>query len=214
MKPVLDLSIYLVLDPELCAGFGMVETARAAAAGGATVVQLRHKTATTAERIALGRALKEALAGTKTALVVNDDVDAAREIGCEGVHVGQEDMGPAQVRAIVGPDMVLGLSVESVQAAQAVDPAVVDYVGAGPVYATPTKRDHKTPVGFGGLAEIIAAAPVPAIAIGGVKAAHAAQTRAAGASGLAVVSAICGQPDPEAAARDLARAWSETELLK
>ncbi|MEM8956622.1 MAG: thiamine phosphate synthase [Pseudomonadota bacterium] len=209
MRQPLDLSVYLVLDPKLCAETGMVETAQAAVAGGATAVQLRHKTATTAERIALGQALKAALAGTGAVLVVNDDVEAARAIGADGVHVGQEDMPSSDVRAIVGPDMALGLSVESVTAARAVDPDVVDHVGAGPVFATPTKRDHKTPIGFGGLAAVIAAAPVPAVAIGGVKAEHAQEVRAAGASGMAVVSAICGRSDPEAAARAVASAWAE-----
>lgn len=207
MRPRFDLSVYLVLDPTLCADVGMVETARAAVAGGATAVQLRHKTATRADRIALGHALRAVLAGTGAALIVNDDAVAAREIGADGIHVGQGDMPPEQVRALVGPDMRLGLSVESEVAARAVDPALVDHVGAGPVFATPTKRDHKTPIGFDGLARLLAAAPVPGVAIGGVKADQAAQIRAAGAVGMAVVSAICGQPDPEAAARTVATAW-------
>lgn len=212
MTRALDLSVYLILDPDLCVAAGMVETAQAAVAGGATAVQLRHKTASTAERVVLGQALKAALAGTGAVLIVNDDAEAARAIGADGVHVGQEDMAPADVRALVGPDMALGLSVESVDAARAVDPSVVDHVGAGPVFATPTKRDHKTPIGFDGLAKVIAAAPVPAVAIGGVKAEHAREVRAAGASGMAVVSAICGQPDPEAAARAVALAWAEAAL--
>lgn len=211
MKQPLDLSVYLVLDPGLCAETGMMETALAAVRGGVTAVQLRHKTASTAERVALGRALKTALAGTGAVLVVNDDADAARAIGADGIHVGQEDMPPADVRAIVGPDMALGLSVESVAAARAVDPGVVDHVGAGPVFATPTKPDHKAPIGFEGLAAVIAAAPVPGVAIGGIKAEHAYDVRRAGAFGMAVVSAICGKPDPEAAARAVAAAWSEAQ---
>jgi thiamine-phosphate pyrophosphorylase len=100
----------------------------------------------------------------------------------------------------------VGLSVETVAHARAVDPQVVDYVGAGPVFATPTKADHAAPLGFDGLAALCAASPVPAVAIGGVKAAHAGPVLAAGARGLAVVSAICAAPDPEAAARSLAGA--------
>ena len=87
--------------------------------------------------------------------------------------------------------------------AAAVDPALIDYIGAGPVFATPSKLDHKVPVGFEGLAAQVAASPVPAVAIGGLKAEHVAQVLKAGAQGVAVVSAICGQPDPEAAARAL-----------
>ncbi|WP_226621091.1 thiamine phosphate synthase [Alloyangia pacifica] len=202
-----DLSVYLVLDPGLCAGIGMVETARQAVAGGATIVQLRDKDADSARMIETGRALKAALAGSGALLIVNDDVEAARVIGADGLHVGQGDMTPAEARALVGPEMLLGLSVESAALARAADPAIVDYVGAGPVFATPTKPDHKQPVGWEGLAAQVAASLVPAVAIGGLKAHHAAQAKAAGAQGVAVVSAICGQRDPALAAREIARAW-------
>lgn len=209
MRPVArqwpDLSLYLVLDPDLCVGLGMVETARAAVAGGATVVQLRHKQAGTARMIDTGRALKAALAGTGAALIVNDDVEAAIAIGADGLHIGQGDMAVEDARARIGAAMVLGLSVETPALAAAVDPALVDYIGAGPVFATPSKLDHKSPVGFGGLAAQVAASPVPAVAIGGLKADHVARAFRVGAQGVAVISAICGQPDPEAAARGLRR---------
>lgn len=203
MRRCPDLSLYLVLDPGLCAGVGMVETARAAVAGGVTVVQLRDKTADTARMIETWRALKAALAGTGAALIVNDDVEAAIAIGADGLHIGQGDMAVAEARERIGAAMVLGLSVETPALSAAVDPALVDYIGAGPVFATPSKRDHKAPVGFDGLAAQVAASPVPAVAIGGLKAANVAQALKAGAQGVAVVSAICGQPDPEAAARAL-----------
>lgn len=203
MKPAFDLSLYLVLDPGLCAGIGMVDTARRAVAGGATMVQLRDKTGGTAAMIETGRALKRALAGSGARLIVNDDVEAAVAIGADGLHIGQGDMAVAEARARIGEGMLLGLSVESPPLAAAVDPALVDYVGAGPVFATPTKQDHKHPVGFDGLAAQVAASPVPAVAIGGLKAPHVAQAFGAGAEGVAVVSAICGRPDPQAAARTL-----------
>lgn len=208
MSPRFDparLSLYLVLDPGLCAGFGLVETVRAAVRGGVTMIQLRDKEGTTADRIAAGRALKNALAGTGVPLIINDDVEAARTIGADGVHIGQDDMGPAEARALIGADRVLGLSVETEPLARGLDPALVDYAGAGPVFATETKPGHKPATGFDGLARIVAACPVPAVAIGGLKPGHAARTLASGAAGLSVVSAICGQPDPEAAARALAR---------
>ena len=203
MRRCPDLSLYLVLDPGLCAGVGMVETARAAVAGGATVVQLRDKAAGTARMIETGRALKAALAGTGAVLIVNDDVEAAVAIGADGLHIGQGDMAVAEARERIGAAMVLGLSVETPALAAAVDKALVEYIGAGPVFATPSKLDHKAPVGFEGLAAQVAASPVPAVAIGGLKAEHVAQVLKAGAQGVAVVSAICGQPDPKAAARAL-----------
>ncbi|MBY5357993.1 thiamine phosphate synthase [Rhizobium leguminosarum] len=199
-----DLSLYLVLDPDLCAGIGMVETARLAVAGGATMVQLRDKNAGTIRMIETGRALKQALDGTGALLIVNDDVEAAIAIGADGLHIGQEDMDARRARAMVGAEMILGLSVESEALANAVDPGLVDYTGVGPVFATPTKADHKQPIGFDGLARLVKASPVPSVAIGGLKADHVGQVFAAGARGLAVVSAICGSPDPEAATRRIA----------
>lgn len=168
------------------------------------MVQLRDKEDGTERMIKTGRALKEALAGTSAKLIVNDDVAAAVAIGADGVHIGQGDMVVAEARARIGTDAILGLSVKTPELGAAVDPALVDYLGAGPVFATLTKPDHKQPVGFDGLAAQIAASPIPAVAIGGLKVVHVAQAMAAGARGVAVVSAICGQPDPEAAARALA----------
>ncbi|SKA26518.1 thiamine phosphate synthase [Consotaella salsifontis] len=199
-----DLSLYLVLDPCLCAGIGMVETARAAVAGGATMVQLRDKTGDTAQLVATGKVLKSTLEGTGARLIVNDDVAAAVAIGADGVHIGQGDMSAAEARAWIGPEAILGLSVETPEMAAAADPALVDYIGAGPVFATQTKLDHKLPVGFDGLAAQIAASSIPAVAIGGLKRRHIASVLAVGARGIAVVSAICGQRNPEAAARILA----------
>lgn len=201
-----DLSLYLVLDPDLSLPLGMVETARMAVAGGVTLVQLRDKNASTVQMIETGRALKAALHGTGVPLIVNDDVEAAIAIGADGLHVGQGDMDAQTARRRIGPDMILGLSVETEALAAAVDPAVVDYVGAGPVFATATKPGHKPPVGMEGLDRLVAATPLPAVAIGGLKVDHVEAVLRAGAQGLAVVSAICGQPDPRAAALELSQA--------
>lgn len=201
-----DLSLYLVLDPDLCRPLGMVETARLAVVGGVTLVQLRDKGASPAQMIDTGRALKAALAGTGVPLIVNDDVEAAIAIGADGLHVGQDDMDAQIARRLIGPDMILGLSVETEALAAAVDPAVVDYVGAGPVFATQTKPAHKPPVGMEGLARLVAATSLPAVAIGGLKTGHVEAVLKAGARGVAVVSAICGQPDPQAVALELSEA--------
>jgi thiamine-phosphate pyrophosphorylase len=156
--------------------------------------------------IEMGRALKVVLAGTSVPLIVNDDVEAAIALQTEGLHVGQEDCDARSARARIGPDMILGVSVETEALAAAIDPAIVDYAGVGPVFATPTKPDHKQPVGLEGLARLVAASPVPTVAISGLKAGHAAPVLAAGADGLAVVSAICGKPDPRRAAAEIAEA--------
>lgn len=196
-----DLRLYLVTDRALCAELGIVDTVTAAVRGGVGFVQLRDKTASTAELIELAAALKDALAGTDVPLVINDDVEAAVAAGVQGVHVGGDDMSPAEARARLGHGKIVGLSCETEAGVRAVDPAVVDYLGIGTVFPTATKEDHKPAIGLDGLARLCALSPLPTVAIGGLKAEHAADVLAAGADGLAVVSAICGQPDPEAAAR-------------
>lgn len=197
------LSLYLVTDPQLCAAMGVEATVAAAVAGGVSFVQLRDKTGSTADRVAMARALKARLAGTGVPLVINDDVEAALTAAVDGVHLGQGDGDPASARQRLGPGKILGLSCETAKEVCAADPQVVDYLGIGTVFATATKNDHKPLIGLEGLRELCALSPLPTVAIGGLKAAHGPQIRAAGADGMAVVSAICGQPDPRAAARDI-----------
>lgn len=194
------LRLYLVTDPGLCAGVGLAETVRAAVAGGVSMVQLRDKDATTKERTETARVLMQVLEGTGVPLVINDDVEAAVAAGADGAHIGQGDIDPLRARAVLGVGRILGLSCETEDTVRAADPDVVDYLGLGPVFGTPTKVDHEDPIGFDGLARLVALSPVPTVAIGGLKAVHVGSVRAAGADGLAVVSAICGQPDPRAAA--------------
>ncbi|QTP57497.1 thiamine phosphate synthase [Billgrantia antri] len=197
----LDLSLYLVTDPELCARQGLVETVVAAVRGGVTVVQLRDKQASDGEMIDQARRLKAALAGSGVPLIINDRLAVALESGADGLHIGQDDGDVAAARSALGEAAILGLSVQNHDQLARLEPARLDYLGFGPVFATTTKRNHATPLGFDGLAALVAASPLPAVAIGGLKAEHARQVRAAGAQGPAVISAICGQPDPEAAAR-------------
>lgn len=200
MKRFADhLRLYLVTDPDLCAGLGVVETVRQATRAGVTMVQLRDKEADTATRITTARALKEILAGTGIPLVINDDIDAARIADVDGAHIGQGDIDPAAARALIGPNKILGLSCETPKAVRAADLTLVDYLGLGPVFGTTTKADHKTPIGLDGLARMAALSALPTVAIGGLKARHHRDVRASGADGSAVVSAICGQPDIAAA---------------
>jgi thiamine-phosphate pyrophosphorylase len=197
------LRLYLVTDPELCSQHGLLETVRDAVRGGVTAVQLRDKTATTSALVKMGRDIATGLADTGVPLIVNDNVEAAIAIGADGLHVGQGDMMVEEARRLIGPDMLLGLSCETVEDARMTDPAVVDYIGVSPVFATPTKTDHSLAVGIEGLRAIAAATPVPAVAIGGLKSHHFEAIFENGADGVAVVSAICGQPDAEAAASAL-----------
>ncbi len=197
----LDLSLYLVTDPDLCAGYGLVETVVAAVRGGVTVVQLRDKHAADGEMIDQARRLKAALAGSGVPLIINDRLAVAVESGADGLHIGQDDGEVAAARMALGERALLGLSVQTPAQLARVDIERLDYLGLGPVFATPSKHDHAEPLGFEGLAALVAASPLPAVAIGGLKVEHVAAIRQSGAGGLAVISAICGHPDPEAAAR-------------
>jgi len=175
---------------------GLIETVKAAVVGGVSIVQLRDKNATTAQMIQHAKALQPILATHHVPLIINDDVEAAIACGADGIHVGQDDLDVVQVRQKVGRDKIVGLSIETAEAARIVDAGIVDYIGISPIFATQTKSDHKPPVGFDGLLDIVASSPVPSVAIGGLNANHCKKVFAAGAAGIAVVSAICGKNDP------------------
>jgi thiamine-phosphate pyrophosphorylase len=155
-----------------------LETARQAVAAGATVVQLRVK-APTGEIVVRGRGFAE----LGVTFIVNDDVTAAVALGADGVHLGQGDAGAAQARA---SGLLLGRSVASLEEALAAD---ADYLGAGPVWETPSKADAEPPIGLDGLREICAAVGVPVVAIGGIDASNAAGCITAGAAGVATIRA-------------------------
>lgn len=226
MKP-LDLSLYLVLDPDLCGGAeGMVATTLGAIRGGVTVVQLR---APNWKKRAVAECARELLRlmPASVPLIINDHADVARAVGAAGVHVGQKDLSPEDCRLIVGPDAIVGLSISNddelsrlivdersriapnddmsrptVDDVSRFSPAV-DYIGIGPVFPTGTKKDAAPVVGLDGLRRLLKTTPVPAVAIGGIGEVNARSVYETGISGIAVVSAICGKNDPEAAARTL-----------
>lgn len=194
------LRLYLITDPALCAKMGIIETVRCAVAGGVSMVQLRDKHATTAQRAALASALIDVLKGTGVPLIVNDDLEAVILSGADGAHIGQSDGSPQRARALLGPNRILGLSCETSRTVTATYGAPVDYLGLGPIFATGTKLDHEQPIGMAGLAALVSVAHGPTVAIGGLNASHVDEVMAAGADGLSVVSAICGHADPRAAA--------------
>jgi thiamine-phosphate pyrophosphorylase len=166
---------------------GDLGTAREAVAGGATVLQLRLKDLPTEEVVERGRAVRDLAAAHGITLVVNDDVEAALRLAAEGVHLGQTDEGGDRA---VEHGLLLGLSAASVQQAREAEAAGAAYVGAGPVWATPSKADADTPIGLDGLAAICSAVSIPVVAIGGVDAANAGDCVRAGAAGVAVIRAV------------------------
>lgn len=201
----LDLSVYLVTERSLLAGRKLVEVVAAAIAGGVTVVQLREKEAEGREFFELAEALLQITRPAGVPLLINDRVDVMLAADADGVHVGQEDLPADRVRRMIGPDKILGVTVaDAVELDRAVKDGA-DYVGTNAVFATPTKTDTGTPQGLAGLQEMCRLSPVPVVGIGGIDQGNAAEVMAAGAAGCAVVRAIMGAPDPEAAARELTR---------
>ena len=156
--------------------------ARAAVDGGATVLQLRRKGASTDELVEAGRGFGD----LEAIFIVNDDVEAALRLGADGVHLGRRDEGAERA---VAAGLLLGTSAVSVEEARAGETAGAAYLGAGPVWATPSKPDADPAIGLEGLAEISRAVSIPVVAIGGVNASNAADCIRAGAAGVAVIRA-------------------------
>lgn len=199
-----DWSLYLVTDRRLAGGRALPGLVAAAVRGGVTAVQLREKECATREFVELARALKTLLAPLGVPLIVNDRVDVALAAGAGGVHVGQSDMHCRDVRRLLGPSAVIGLSVENPEQAVAAPPEA-DYLGVGPIFATSTKTVAAPEWGLDALAALRRVSQRPLVAIGGIHGGNAARVIACGADGIAVVSAICAAPDPELAARALRR---------
>ena len=197
-----DLSLYLVIGPDTTAGRDVTSVALAAVRGGATMIQLRYK-AGASEIMQSAREVIEVLRPTGVPVIINDRVDLARALGAQGVHVGQGDTPPADARRILGEDAIVGLSITDRAQIGAVDPAVVDYLGVGPVFATSSKADAAPPLGLEALSDIARSVRLPVVAIGGITEENAAAVIRAGADGLAVISAICAANDPESATRTL-----------
>jgi thiamine-phosphate pyrophosphorylase len=214
-----DLRLNAIVDPERANGRTLADLARMVVAGGATLIQLRDKYGSTRRMIEEARAIKAALAGTGVPLVINDRVDVALVAGADGVHVGQDDMAAEDARRLLGPEAIIGLSIKTVALASAAPLDALDYAGVGGVYATTSKDNPNPPIGVAGLRDIVAAFRArrhdfPICGIAGIDAGNAAPVIEAGASGVAVISALSMQDDPEAAARTLRGIVDEALALR
>ncbi|MFS8495561.1 MAG: thiamine phosphate synthase [Actinomycetes bacterium] len=196
--------LYLVTDRGLAGDRPLEEVVLAAVEGGAGVVQLREKELATRAFVESARRLKALLEPRGIPLIVNDRVDVALAAGADGVHLGQEDMAYPDARALLGPDAIIGLSVETPEDVREAEGFDVDYLGVSPIFPTPTKSDTKGAWGLDGLAEVRRMSRHRLVAIGGLNATNAADAIRAGADAVAVVSAICAAADPRRAAEELA----------
>jgi thiamine-phosphate pyrophosphorylase len=203
MRASFDPSLYLITDAALARGRSLAEIVRAAVAGGVTMVQYRDKERDTRAMIEEARALLAVLRPAGVPLIINDRVDVALAIDADGVHVGREDMPPELARRLLGPDKIIGASVHEKAHITALDPAIVDYVGAGAVFPTGTKRNIAGLLGTDGLARLRRATALPMVAIAGITAENAASVIATDVDGIAVVSAVIAAEDCRAAAAKL-----------
>lgn len=212
-----DLRLYALLDPAVAGSRPLTELAKLIA-GQATLVQLRDKHGSTRAMVEEARALSAALEPKRIPLLINDRVDVALAAEAGGVHIGQDDMPPADARALLGRTAIIGLSINTVALAQAAPLDLLDYVAIGGVYGTTSKATTKTPIGIAGLREIVRTvrarkAGFPICAIAGIDRSNAGEVIDAGADGVAVISALSLTPNPEEAARNL-RSVVDTALSR
>jgi thiamine-phosphate pyrophosphorylase len=205
----MDWDVYLVTQETLSAGRSTRDIVDAAVAGGVDIVQLREKDRSARERYHLGRKLRTITREAGVPLIVNDRVDIAQAVEADGVHLGDSDLPVPAARELLGADAIIGRSVSFVEDAVAAERAGADYLGVGAVYATGSKDDiddDEYAVGPERVADIADAVEIPIVAIGGIDADNASEVVAAGADGVAVITAITRADDPERATRELGAA--------
>ncbi len=195
--------LYLVTDRGLCGERSLEDVILRSVRGGARYVQIREKDQSTRDFIEEALRIKNILKPFDVPLIINDRVDVAIAVKAEGVHVGQNDMPYRMARSLMGPGAVIGLSVETWEDVEEAEGFDCDYIGVSPVFETPTKTDTKGAWGLDGLARIKAFSRHPLVAIGGINVSNAADVVKSGADCVAVVSAVCAAPDPEAESRKL-----------
>lgn len=202
-----DLSLYAIADPAVSGGRTLGELA-GLIADSVSLVQLRDKHGSTRRLVEEARELTAVLAPLDIPLLINDRVDVALAAEADGVHIGHDDMSPADARLLLGRTAIIGMSIKSVAQAQAVPLDILDYVAIGGVFATTSKQNTDPPIGVAGLRTIVQAVrarskTIPICAIAGINAGNAAEVIAAGCDGIAVISALSLAPDPAKAAQDL-----------
>ncbi|HOI12775.1 MAG TPA: thiamine phosphate synthase [Methanoculleus sp.] len=195
--------LYVVTDEAIGLGRSHVELARQAVAGGADVIQLRDKRLSGRALFDAALAVREVTLDAGALFIVNDRLDVALAAGADGVHLGASDLPIREARKIAPPGFIIGASVGSVAAAVRAAAAGADYVALSPTFSTGSKGDAGPGHGLMRLSEIRAAVPLPLVAIGGINAVNVSDVIAAGADGVAVISAVVGKDDVAAAARDL-----------
>ncbi|HEY8279835.1 MAG TPA: thiamine phosphate synthase [Bdellovibrionota bacterium] len=202
-RTLLDPRLYLVLDPTVMRGKPVEQILEDAVRGGVTVVQVREKHCSNSDFLGLARRAAAVLKRLSIPLILNDRVDAVLELEVQGVHLGQSDLHWSEARRKLGPEAIIGISVENFFQATELVGADVDYLGVSSVFPTATKKDVAEVWGLERLAQLRKQSHFPLVGIGGIDATNAQSVMAAGANGIAVVSAICAAPSPRKAAMEL-----------
>ncbi len=200
------LAVYVLTDRGLSRGRTELEVVRQAIDGGATAIQLRWKSGSLHEAVAVGSQLREMCRDAAVMFVVNDRVDLAVALEADAVHLGDEDLPIREARKIVGDDMVIGYSPATLVDALQAPRLGADYLGVGPVYGTKTKSDAGEAVGVRRIQEVCDAISIPVVGIGGIDAENAADVVYAGAAGVAVISSVVAADDIRDATQRLRRA--------
>lgn len=199
---MIDYSLYVITDKKL--GKRSIEEAVCKAiAGGATIVQYREKDADTLEIIRVANEVHKITKAAGIPLIINDWIDVALAVDAEGVHIGQEDMSSSVVRKIIGARKLLGVSVKTVSEASSAVKDGANYLGVGDIFGTTSKDNAGEPIGLEMLKKIAESVSIPIVGIGGITKINAGSVIESGADGIAVISAIIGNPDPEKEAREL-----------
>jgi thiamine-phosphate pyrophosphorylase len=199
MASIIDYSLYLVTDRDLLAGKDLLTTVEAAIQGGVTVVQLREKNCSSRDFYQLAQQLQALTRRYQIPLIINDRLDIALAIDADGLHIGQSDLPLAVARRLLGPAKIIGVSASDLITAKQEAAMGADYLGVGAIFPTDTKSDADQ-VSLATLTAIKQAVKIPVVAIGGIHAGNLASLNSTGIDGVAVVSAIIAQADPEAAA--------------
>ena len=202
-----DLRLYALIDPAVAGGRSLGDIAKRIA-GSATLVQLRDKHGSTRQLVEEARELTMVLAPLDIPLLINDRVDVALAAEADGVHIGQDDMSPADARLLLGKTAIIGLSIKTVEQAKAAPLELLDYVGVGGVFSTTSKDTTSPPIGLSGLGAVVQALRArdpkfPICGIAGINQGNAGDVIMQGADGVAVISALSLAADPTVAARDL-----------
>jgi thiamine-phosphate pyrophosphorylase len=197
------LALHVLTDREWSRGRDTLSVAAAALDGGATVIQLRDKTASTRMLIEEGLALRALTRERGALLIVNDRVDVAVAVEADGAHVGQDDMPAGFARRLLGPNRILGVSVATMEEAEEAVAGGADYLGVGPIFASLGKADAGPPTGVDLLTGLAGRYTTPLVAIGGITAENAREVVQAGACGVAVITAVVNAEDITAASRQL-----------